>query len=101
MVTPEKLARDRRLARARMQSQRKRDRAGRLPSTREIDNALRAGLVMYMAKSNLRRPADLKGHATLAPVLHFAIEELQRRHFDTQSHTTITRFWHRLGFFGD
>lgn len=98
-IPPEELAEVRKLACARMRNQRKRDRAARLPTTREIDSALRAGLVMFMAKSNLRRPPDLEGHPTLAPVLHFAIEELARRDFDTKSHTTITRFWRRIGLF--
>ena len=78
---------------------RKRDRAEQLPSTREIDNALRAGLVMFMAKRGLRRPKDVVGHAILAPVFHFAIEELARRDFDTKSPTTVARFWRRLGIF--
>jgi hypothetical protein len=100
MIPSEKLDQIRKLARVRMRNQRQRDRANRLPSTREIDGALRDGLVMFMAKSNLRRPSDLVGHPTLAPVLHFAIEELARSHFDTKSHTTVERFWRRLRLFG-
>ncbi len=101
MIPPEKLVDIRKLARARMRNQRKRDRAERLPSTREIDNALRAGLVMFMAKSGLRHPKDVERHATLAPVFHYAIEELARRDFDTKNHTTVARFWRRLGIFAE
>jgi hypothetical protein len=99
MIPPEKLAEVRKLARARMRNQRKRDRAARLPSTREIDSALRAGLVMFMAKNSLRRASDVKRHPIYAHVLYPAVEELKRGGFDMKNKTAVKRFWNRLGVF--
>lgn len=101
MIAPEELAQVRKLARVRMRGQRKRDRAERLPSTREIDSALRAGLVMFMAKSGLRRASEVKGHPIFAHVLSLAVQEFKRRDFDTKNQTTIKRFWNRLGIFAE
>ncbi len=101
MIAPEELTQVRKLARARMQNQRKRDRAARLPSTREIDTALRAALVTYMAKSGLWRASEVKGHPILPHVLSLAVQELKRRDFDMKNQTTIKRFWNRLGIFAE
>jgi len=99
MIPPEKLAEARKLARARMENQRKRDRAARLPSTRKIDSALRAGLVMFIANSDLRRASDIKRHPIFPDVLYPAVEELKRRDFDMKNKMAVKRFWNRLGIF--
>jgi hypothetical protein len=99
MIAPEKLVEVRKLARARMRKQRERDRAARLPSTREIDNALRAGLAMFLANSNLRRASEVKGHPIFPHVLSAAVQELNRRDFDMKNRAAIKRFWNRLGVF--
>ena len=89
----------RELARGRMQNHRKTNREERLPSTREIDNALRDGLTIFLAANNLHRRKDALGHPTIGPIIKAAYRELDQARFDTRHRKTRMRFWRRLGIF--
>jgi hypothetical protein len=92
-------ARVRELARARMRNLRKRNREERLPSTREIDNALRDGLTIFLATNSLASRKAALGHPAIRPTLEAAFKELQQANFDIVNRKTRVRFWQRLGVF--
>lgn len=99
MIPKEKLAAIRAQGRVRMQNHRERNREERLPSTREIDNALRDGLTIFLAANNLTGRKGALNHPTIGPILVAAFRELQRADFDIVNRKTRVRFWQRLGVF--
>ena len=94
-------------ARVRMRNQRARDRAKRLPSAREIDKAIRTGLVLFLREQGVSSRISLKANATAHRICALAFAELPRaqERFTAegkaeqlaQQKAIIARFIRRLG----
>lgn len=83
----------------RMRDKRARDKAKSLPTTRDIDKALRDGLRMVLVKMDARRLDDLREGGAVRMLIRLALDELLRAGGDRPA--VQGRLLRRIGFFAD
>lgn len=113
----DKIVKQREQAKIRMRKQRKNNRKGSLPETRDVDTALRAGIVLSLSKLGVRKQSDLLENEIIAkqilaksPIVSDALIRWTIREVIEQALSELPlseknddirrqRFWARIGLF--